>query len=1107
MGAERPAFAEPPSAGFISLAPALTPAPTPERWSNAFCAPGPSGTILATVSFRGDLIVAGRFPYMGSLRAGNIARWDGNEWHALGAGTNGEVSALAVYRDELIAAGSFTSIDGVPANRIARWDGATWRPLGDGVNKGVLCLAEYADTLFVGGYFDRAAGIEVGGLARWDGAAWTTARVPLIYHYRPGFFHLLVFEGKLLGIWGHLPGEDELIVWNAYFATWDGSSWSGMLHSYPSDIPLQPEAMAIHEGDLYAAGLWDETEHRVARLHGDEWSPVGAEIEGYPIDLISYQGRLILAVFSSGGYSRGYLAEWTGTEWARIEPGPIGTVFALSAIDSNLVAAGSFAFEQGPTVRGLAAWDGEDWRSIGAFPGRGCDEEVEVIEASPDAIIASGMLRTAGGTPADFGALWNGADWTALPASRPYRGFAYGSMTSIAVFDSEVHFAGLITTCGHEHCFPLQRYRNGDWESFSVCDDRTRTMVVHDGRLFLGGSFTAIDEVPFRRIAAWNGTRWTAIGPGLNNAVFDIAAFRDEIVAVGAFDATGSEAAPLPGGVAGWDGIEWHPFGHGPEIVADRVVEHAHGLVVSGSIQGDRPQSATYHVLRWDGRFWRPLGGSPDKAVEALVNYRGRLIASGGFTRFGNVETPYLAEWDGRRWIPFGGGASGKVNDLAVRGDDLFAGGEFQLAGTTPSWNFAQWSESLAEPLFLEVESLADSVALSWWVPPDPEIDGFLVRYAFEDFPTGPEGGEPLPGSSGDGRFESHGGTRMRVAHARSADGRVLLYVVYAYSEDGSLSRPVYARALRPDLTSPDLTLVVRHDRFSESSLTIELDSSEPLHPPSVRALLGDEARPLTPRGSDMLGWSALVPLPVDADSLRIEVCGADTASNLSCRAMSMSCRTISRTSGGRIASPDGRLTAEIPPYSNDRDRAFSITQDGPDSSGGRRYGIGPLALSVPGVWLTFHLSEDETDGVDLRRYMVERVAFGNLASYIDFEERTVTAPTSWLGTYRLVLAPEPVSSPIDARHLALESIHPNPARGETRIRIELRASVEAQIEVYDAAGRRVAVPFHGVAGPGVQEIVWDGRTRTGATAPGGIYFVKVTTPWNSAVGRFVRVR
>jgi hypothetical protein len=84
-----------------------------------------------------QLVVGGTFLTAGGQTVNRIARWDGAEWHALGAGVNGNVRCVTVKPDtnELLVGGDFTQAGGSPAFYIAKWNGSAWSALpGGGVN-------------------------------------------------------------------------------------------------------------------------------------------------------------------------------------------------------------------------------------------------------------------------------------------------------------------------------------------------------------------------------------------------------------------------------------------------------------------------------------------------------------------------------------------------------------------------------------------------------------------------------------------------------------------------------------------------------------------------------------------------------------------------------------------------------------------------------------------------------------------------------------------------------------------------------------------------------------------------------------------------------------
>jgi hypothetical protein len=147
---------------------------------DAFCATtdGPDGRAL---------YAGGSFTMIDGIVVNGIARWDGQAWHALGAGIDSmdyahDLAALLVHDEDgdgpsppaLYAAGGFDSVSGVPAVGIARWDGAEWSPVGTGVDGRVDALAAFdpdgpgpnPSDLHVGGWFPTAGAI-CENIARW----------------------------------------------------------------------------------------------------------------------------------------------------------------------------------------------------------------------------------------------------------------------------------------------------------------------------------------------------------------------------------------------------------------------------------------------------------------------------------------------------------------------------------------------------------------------------------------------------------------------------------------------------------------------------------------------------------------------------------------------------------------------------------------------------------------------------------------------------------------------------------------------------------------------------------------------------------------------------
>ncbi|PKN83103.1 MAG: hypothetical protein CVU47_00410 [Chloroflexi bacterium HGW-Chloroflexi-9] len=124
---------------------------------------------------RGDLVIGGTFTHVDGVEVNGLARWDGNNWTAVGNGVHGFVTTLALdAAGNLIVGGGFNEVGGplpvgdvtrVEARNIARWDGDSWSALGEGVRGVVASVAvDNAGQIY--------AGADITTVAVWDGSAW-----------------------------------------------------------------------------------------------------------------------------------------------------------------------------------------------------------------------------------------------------------------------------------------------------------------------------------------------------------------------------------------------------------------------------------------------------------------------------------------------------------------------------------------------------------------------------------------------------------------------------------------------------------------------------------------------------------------------------------------------------------------------------------------------------------------------------------------------------------------------------------------------------------------------------------------------------------------------
>lgn len=320
--------------------------------------------VLATATFRDELILAGRFATMNGMFVHNIVRWNGVRWAPLGEGIDrglisdrdhSGVFAVIEYDDDLVVAGKFVAAGDVPVANIARWDGANWRPLGEGVGdtapwSWIDDMVRFEGDVIVCGRFDEAGGVPVNGLARWDGAQWHALGADLVgdVNRMAVYGDQLIVSGSINYI-GGLESPGSVVAW-------DGAQW----HTLGTDDRVRGpvSAVAVYNGDLFVSGSLyigdDPTSHRLASWNGEHWTGWG-QILGYGwiAGMAVYRDDLyLLGAFSEvDGMPAENIARWDGARWHTLHPGLTGGPYptggepwakSLTEFRGELVFGGNF---------------------------------------------------------------------------------------------------------------------------------------------------------------------------------------------------------------------------------------------------------------------------------------------------------------------------------------------------------------------------------------------------------------------------------------------------------------------------------------------------------------------------------------------------------------------------------------------------------------------------------------------------------------------------------------------------------------------------------------------------------------------------------------------
>ena len=363
-------------------------------------------------------------------------------------------------------------------------------------------------------------------------------------------------------------------------------------------------------------------------------------------------------------------------------PGADGAIYA-AVVDGagNLYVAGDFTAIGEVIANNIAKWNGTNWSALAS----GINFPVFALAVSGTDVYAGGSFSTAGGVAAANIAKWSGSNWSALGLG------VYGINTE----DGPIVYA----------------------------------LAVSGNDLYVGGLFTTAGDVAATNTAKWNGSNWSALGPGLQElgccgngfGVFTLAASGHDLYAGGYFLVSTADGTALAN-VAKWNGTNWSALAWGP--VGGPVRRHAvKALALSGN---DLYASDDYGmVAKWNGTSWSTLGSGMNSPVAALAVSGSDLYAGGSFTTAGGIQANSIAKWNGSSWTALGSGVNGKVQALTVSGSDLYVGGHFTTAGGKVSTYIAR--AYLLDLPALSVRRSGTEVEVSW---PSADTTGFALEQA-----------------------------------------------------------------------------------------------------------------------------------------------------------------------------------------------------------------------------------------------------------------------------------------------------------------------------------------------------------------------------------------
>ena len=554
--------------------------------------------------------------------------------------------------------------------------------------------------LYVGGSFTTAGGINANNIAKWDAASESWS--PLGDGVNGSVSALAVDRKGNLYAGGDftmffLPGAGDV----GGIARWDGAGWSALGGGGHGNI----QALAVdHDGNVYAGGTFFGVGYVNFNQIGKwdaasaSWSPLGNgldwDIEALAVDNDDnlYAGGKFTG---SGGKPVNHIARWDASSESWSAPGG-GIDYWVHTLalgqNGDLYVGGGFG--GGTPDNHIARWN----RFTASWSALGSGVEFNILALAVD---GSGNLY-AGGYSGRI-AKWNGNSWTSLGNGLSGGNLSYAPTAYGLVADSQgkLYVGGDFSAAGGKAANRIARWNGSDWSALGNAGGNGMTNPVialkadHDGNLYAGGMFIAAGDVSARQIAKWDSLseRWMALGSGMEGGVQAL-----EI------DRNGSPYAGgdwYPQGVKRWNSVSgsW-------EIVSNRIVSGSvFALKQDGNgnlyIGGDFfvNNGTEGYVVKWDGtpEGWSALGHlyacNYFPRAFALAVVGNDLYVGGNFDYCGG-EISHVARWDSSSgdWSAMGSGLNGPVSVLAADQDgNLYAGGSFTMAGGTTMNHIARW--------------------------------------------------------------------------------------------------------------------------------------------------------------------------------------------------------------------------------------------------------------------------------------------------------------------------------------------------------------------------------------------------------------------------------
>ncbi|MCX7929955.1 MAG: hypothetical protein N2663_04475 [Chlorobi bacterium] len=648
-----------------------------QRWmplieGGAVSVTGSVGSVSAlAVGPRGEIVIAGQFARIGSVAVTNLAIYDWNTVRPIPGTINGTITSVAWVGSDLYVGGAFSDIDGIAGTSgIARWDGNQWHALGDGTGEGnVSVIFTDGTDVYVGGSFRRAGQIRTSAIARWDGTQWHALGNGLSGETSVTPAQVLtlakLWDGSLIAGGDFVRSGNQTV---RYLARWNGTGWEEL--GPPDGIVT---AALVADGRLYISGGFEKIGSKdillLAWWDGSSWYPMGGDqINGTAMALARF-GDGILAggsfdvPLSEDFILRG-IAVWNGWTWLSVGGsrgnGLDGDVLDLLSDGSGgIYAIGTFT-KAGPVASPrMARFTGSRWQAVVGIPFHQQQRLFHRLAPYRDGSIAIAAVFNLNGQATPAVVRYDPVQRNTQTLGTIGGGFNTRNVFAL-VYDSDrdlLYCGGNYRTIGTDTVNGIAVFNGQQWRSLGSGIPGGAIYAIEflpDGTIVAGGNFTTIGSTPARSIARWSGTSWEPLGDGIGRSgqqgtVYALWHDGQWLYVAGQFDRAGTEQCA---NIARWNLATgtWEALPTGGTNGAVYALNSYGGRLIVGGDFTRAGDTTASRIAQYDpalGRWLRMGSGveGATPAVRALAVAQGALCVGGSFELAGGRSSRGFARW------------------------------------------------------------------------------------------------------------------------------------------------------------------------------------------------------------------------------------------------------------------------------------------------------------------------------------------------------------------------------------------------------------------------------------------------------------------------------